>query len=89
MPANEGEMVHFFIVHEPGTPSSSFLWVPVEPGHETLTNSQILEYEQGVQRHVHATASKTAVVKYFALTPKGAVRPMSEYDRHWDEDRIE
>jgi hypothetical protein len=89
MPTNEGEVVHFFSVHEPGTRSSSFVWLPVEPGHEILTNDEILEYEQGVQRDVHATGSKTAIVKYFALAPKASIRPISDYDPHWDERRIE
>lgn len=89
MAPNEQEVVHIFSVHEPGTRSSSFVWLPVQSGHEILTDEEILEAEQQVQRHVHASTSKTAVVKYFALAGKASVGAMSDYDPHFDEPRQE
>ncbi len=50
------------------------MWAPVQPGHETLTDDEILEAEQQLQRYVHASTSKTAVVKYLALAVKAAAR---------------
>ena len=89
MPTNEDEVLHFFSVHEPGTRTSSFEWLPVEAGHEVLTNDEILEYEQRVQRSVHAKGSKTAVVKYMALAPKASVHVISDDDRRWEQEHIE
>jgi hypothetical protein len=78
MPSNEHDVLHFFSVHDPGSRSSSFVWLPVEPGHETLTTDEILAYEQRVQRSVHAAGSKTAIVKYLALAPQASVSQMSD-----------
>jgi len=87
MAINEQEVVHIFSVHEPGTRSSSFVWLPVQSGHETLTDDEILEAEQQVQKHVHVSMSKTAVVKYFAVAEKASASGMSDFDPHYDEPR--
>jgi len=67
------EYVHIFSVHEPGTRSSEFVYVPIEPGHEHLTYDEILAAEQAVQKYVHKTMSKTAVVKYFTTSGKASI----------------
>ena len=53
------------------------MWLPVQSWHEILTDDEILEAEQQVQRYVHASTSKTAVVKYFAVAGKASVRVMT------------
>jgi hypothetical protein len=67
------EDVHIFSVHEPGTRSSEFLCISVQPGHEKLTDDEILAAEQLVQKHVHNSTSKTAVVRYFATAGKASI----------------
>jgi len=67
------EYVHIFSVHEPGTRSSEFVHVPVDPVHEDLTYDEILAAEEAVQEYVHTSMSKTAVVKYFATSGKASI----------------
>ena len=93
------EDVHLFSVHEPGTRSSSFVWIPVEAGKERMTDEEILTAEQMVQKSIHATGSKTAVVKYFTTAGKASVTvgdgtgtnavSLDDYDPHFDEPRQE
>jgi hypothetical protein len=81
--------VHIFSVHEPGTRSSSFVWLPVEVGQEQLTDDEILAAELRVQRFIHASRSKTAVVKYFTTAGKASITVMNEDDRFFEEQRYE
>jgi len=91
--------VHIFSVHEPGTRSSSFVWIPIEAGHEHLTDDEILAAEQRVQRYIHTSVSTTAVVKYFTTAGKASITVMNaegtnvvstnDYDPHFDEPRQE
>ena len=67
------EYVHIFSVHEPGTRSSEFVYIPIVPGHEHLSYDEILAAEQAVQEYVHKSISKTAVVKYFTTSGKASI----------------
>lgn len=89
MMAGEEELIHIFSVHEPGTRSSSFVWLPVQTGHEDMTDDEILEAEKSMQLSVHTSRSKTAVVKYFATAPRASNAGLINYDPHFDENRIE
>ena len=85
---SEEAPVHIFSVHEPGTRSSTYVWRPVEPGHEQLTDEEVLRAEQEVQKFVHATSSKTASVKYFTLAGKASVHVSDQdYEPFFDDQR--
>lgn len=93
------EDVHIFSIHEPGSRSPKYKWIPVEVGKEYLTHEEILAAEKMVQQDVNRSGS-TAVVKYFATADKATIIGMNDtgmnsagrdstipFDPHFDEPR--